>query len=77
MSDESRTYAMNLLATMVVQERAEREDRDFEEVFSEFRKSDTYANLYNYETGLWMNGPDYISDEYDLELERNVRMKES
>ena len=23
--------------------------------------------LFDKDTGLWMNGPDYISDEYDLE----------
>ncbi len=68
MSEESKNYAMDLLATMVVQSRAEREGRSFDAVFSEFRKSKTYAMLYDSQTGLWMNGPDYISDEYDLEL---------
>lgn len=70
MSDESREYAMNLLATMVVQQRAERSGQSFEEEFSEFRRSKTFEMLYDPDTGLWMNGPDYISDEYDIELGR-------
>ena len=70
MSEDSRELAMNMLATMVVHDRAEREGRSFEDVFSEFRRSETFDALYDPDTELWMNGPDYISEEYDLELER-------
>ena len=70
MTREKRDSAIGLLVTMVVQDRADRESRPFSEVFSEFRRSDTYAQLFDPKTGLWMNGPDYISDEYDLELQR-------
>ena len=73
MTREKRDSAIGLLVTMVVQSRAEREGRSFSEVFSEFRKSDTYAQLFDPKTGLWMNGPDYISDEYDLEIHRKQR----
>ena len=71
MKEESREYVMNTLATMVVQDRAETEQRPFTQVFSEFRKSATYEELFDPDTGLWMNGPDYISEEYDLELKRD------
>lgn len=69
-NDESREYAMQLLAAMVVEKRAEKENRPKEDVWSEFRKSTTFASLFDAGTGLWLNGPDYISDEYDLELNR-------
>ena len=68
MKEAEKEYAMNLLTSMVVHDLAEREGRCFEDVFSEFRRSDTYARLYDPNTELWMNGPDYISDEYDIEL---------
>ena len=68
MKEATKEYAMNLLATMAIHGLAERDGRCFEDVFSEFRRSDTYARLYDSDTELWMNGPDYISDEYDLEL---------
>ena len=69
-TEESREFAMNLLATMVAEDRAKQEGKRFEEVFSELRRSKTFEELYDPETGLWLNGPDYISDEYDLELQR-------
>ena len=72
MRKEAMEHAMELLAAMVVEERALKENRTREEVFKEFRRSRTYEELFDPETGLWENGPDYISDEYDLELERNT-----
>lgn len=68
MKEESREYVMETLATMVVQERAEAENRDFTDVLRDFRRSRTFEKLFDESTGLWMNGPDYISDEYSIEL---------
>ena len=65
-----RERAMQSLAVMVVMDRAKREKRPAHEVFSDFRRSGTFKMLFNKDTGLWLNGPDYISEEYDLELER-------
>lgn len=73
MKKETRDYAIDLLTAMVVENRAEKENRKFDEVFREFRRSRTYRTLLDYKTGLWMNGPDYISDEYDIELGNNSR----
>lgn len=70
MKTESREFAMDLLVAMVIEARAEEENRSFTDVFRKFRKSVTFAELYDEETGLWMNGPDYISDEYTAELAR-------
>ena len=70
MKEESREYVMQTLATMVVQDRAAAENRSFEEVLREFRRSKTFGKLFDESTGLWMNGPDYISEEYDLELQK-------
>lgn len=72
MKTEAMEHTMELLVAMVVEERALKENRTQEEVFKEFRRSRTYEELFDPETGLWENGPDYISDEYDLELERNT-----
>ena len=66
MTESSREYAMELLATMVMADKAEKENRTPQEVFSEFRKSDTFAKLFDPELELWI----YISDEYDMELAR-------
>ena len=65
-----REHAMQALVAIVVRDRAKREKRSEEEVLGEFRRSRTYAMLFDEKTGLWTTGPDYISDEYDLELRR-------
>ncbi len=72
MKTEAREYVMEILTAMVIESRASREMRTQEEVFKEFRRSKTFENLYNPELELWMNGPDYISDEYDIEINKRV-----
>lgn len=64
---------MESLVTMMVFDRAKREGRDPVGVLIEFRKSHTYQNLYDSRTGLWENGPDYLSEEYDLELQSDEK----
>lgn len=67
MNKEANNYVIDILTSMVVEALSERQSRDFTEVFREFRRSRTYKKLLDTETGLWMNGPDYIEDEYNLE----------
>lgn len=69
MRDTFREFAMQTLTAMVVEDRAKKSKQSTEEVLRAFRRSRTYAMLFDKDTGLWMNGPDYISDEYDLELQ--------
>lgn len=75
MKPELREFAMELLAKMVVEDRAKQEKRMPEDVLKEFRKSRTFEELFDPETELWTNGPDYISGEYDLELQRKSTVK--
>lgn len=71
MTEAQREYTMEVLATMVIEDRAKKESRKQKEVLKEFRKSQTFGMLFDPEYELWMNGPDYISDEYDIEIEKN------
>lgn len=68
MKAEFREHAMQALVAMVVEDRAKKEKRPAVEVLRQFRRSRTYAMLFDKDTGLWMNGPDYISEEYDLDI---------
>ena len=63
-----REHAMQSLVAMVVADRAKKEKRPAEDVLREFRLSRTFEMLFDKDTGLWMNGSDYISEEYDREL---------
>ncbi len=58
---------------MVIEDRAKKTGRKQMEILKEFRRSQTFGMLFDPDFELWMNGPDYISDEYDMEIERMVK----
>lgn len=60
-------FAMNLLAQMTINTIAKRTGADPLDVIADFMESDTAKILYDKETGLWENGPDYIANEYEQE----------
>ena len=64
-----REHAMQALAAMTVMDKAKREKRSNEDVLREFRRSRTYAMLFDEKTGLWTAGPDYVLEEYESETE--------
>ena len=70
MKKEKMEYAMNLLTSMVIRQEAFDKNEDCIKIFKEFRRSCTYDCLFDPETGLWMNGPDYILDDYRMEKGR-------
>lgn len=75
MNPTSKEPAMEMLAAMVVMDRAAENGCEAEEVWRKFRQSTTFRNLFDESTGLWMNGPDYISDEYSRECEKLNRIQ--
>lgn len=36
--------------------------------FDKFIKSETARMLFDEQTGMWLNGPDYLADEYKREM---------
>ncbi len=40
----------------------------FEEAFFQFTKSRIYSALFDYTTGIWMEGPDYLMALYEESL---------
>ena len=74
MKTSTKEFIMESLVTMMVFDRARREARDPVEILREFRKSHTYQNMYDSRTGLWENGPNYLSEEYDDELRKTKIM---
>ncbi len=64
MREESREYIMNTIATLAVEDLAREAGISFEDFFRIFRRSRTCGVLYVEETGVWMNGPEYVKDLY-------------
>ena len=61
-------YTMQLLAAMVSQNIAKRQKISREKAFFRFMRSKTGQMLFDEGTDMWMNGPDYIADEYRREI---------
>ena len=58
---------MCLLAQMSIRELAEKNGGNVAGAIADFMESDTARLLFDKETGLWGNGPDYIVNEYETE----------
>ncbi len=61
-------YTMQLLAAMASQNIAKRQKISREKAFFRFMRSKTGQMLFDEGTDMWMNGPDYIADEYRREV---------
>lgn len=61
-------YTMELLAAMASMNLAKEKKISRTEAFFIFMKSETADMLFDEDTDMWMNGPDYIADEYRREM---------
>lgn len=62
-------YTMELLAMMASVTIARRQKISRIKAFSKFIRSETGRMLFDETTDMWMNGPDYIADEYKREID--------
>lgn len=60
-----KEYCANNLAAMVIESlRDMYPEVRFSKLVSDFMDSKTYKLLYDFETGMWSEGPDYILEWY-------------
>lgn len=64
MSFEQKNFCADLILTDAIMDMAEEEGISLQEARSRIIKSKAYDALYNFETGLWENGPDYFRSFY-------------
>ena len=43
----------------------------FDEVMKKYVASESYSALFDFSTGLWREGPDYLLEWYESELKKN------
>lgn len=65
MNAEQKKFCTDLVLTDVIMDMAEEEKITWQEVRSKIINSFAYMALYDFETGLWKNGPDYFRDYYN------------
>ena len=68
-------YTMELLAAMASINIAREKKISRTKAFSRFIRSETGKMLFDESTDMWMNGPDYIADEYRREMKAKKRRK--
>jgi hypothetical protein len=61
-------FGMELLAAMSASVIAKKQKISRIRAFDKFIKSETAKMLFDEESGMWLNGPDYIADEYKREM---------
>ena len=58
---------MGVMRTML-EDRSQRVGIPFEDAFLQFSESRTYALLFDFDTRLWAEGPDYLASLFEDEL---------
>lgn len=61
---EQKRFCADLILTDAIMDMAEEEGITWQEARSKIINSNAYTALYDFETGLWGNGPDYFRDFY-------------
>ena len=62
--------AVNLMRSMLVKY-ARKHNIPFEDAMLQFTESVTYETLFDFDTEIWKEGPDYLLDIYEEELANN------
>ncbi len=68
MSQSKYEFGMELLTAMTASVIAKRQKISKIRAFDKFIKSETARMLFDEKTGMWLNGPDYLADEYKREM---------
>lgn len=61
---EQKRFCADLILTDAIMDMAEEDGITWQEARSKIINSNAYTALYDFETGLWGNGPDYFRDFY-------------
>ena len=64
MSYEQKVFCAELILTAAIMDMAEDEGNSRQEARSRIINSPAYDALYNFDTGLWAQGPDYFRSFY-------------
>ena len=72
-TDQKLYCANNLVAMIVSGQMEEHPEKSQQEIMGRFCRSETYRMLYDFTTGLWKEGPDYLAEMWeDEERDRSL-----
>ena len=64
-SNEQKSFCATLILTAAIMDMAEDEGISRQEARSRIINSPAYDAIYNFDTGLWAEGPDYFRSFYE------------
>lgn len=67
-ADEQKEVCAILVMRTMLEDYCKHTGKNFERELLKFTRSRTYESLFDFETRLWAEGPDYIADIYQDEL---------
>ena len=65
-AEQKESAAITVMRCMLIN-LVEEKHISFEDAMINFSKSDTYNELFDFETEIWKEGPDYLRSLYDEE----------
>ena len=70
-NNSKKEYCANNLSSIVIVKLRKMYPKErFSKLVSDYMGSNVYNLLYDYSTGMWTEGPDYILEEYLLEKQK-------
>lgn len=64
-ADSQREECADLVMRVMLEDYCTETGVSFNQVFFEFSSSLAYKELFDYSTGLWMEGPDYLRNVFE------------
>lgn len=72
LTNKQKEYCANNISAMVISRLRELYPNErYSKLISDFMDSNTYDLLYDFETGMWAEGPGYVLYDYLEEKNRN------
>lgn len=69
-NDEKKELCAVQLMRCMLEKHSEKAGVSFEEDFFRFSASPVYEALFDFDTGIWRDGPDYLASLYEQSLDR-------
>lgn len=69
LTDKEKEYCALTTMRRMLEKYAFAHNCSFEDAFFQFTNSYVYRELFDYETGIWSEGPDYLMDLFEEALE--------
>ena len=71
LTDKEKEHCAVTTMRRMLEKYSEKEKIPFEQAFFLFTTSNAYKALFDYETGIWSEGPDYLMDFFETVLDAN------